>query len=64
MCDVLAPFNTLQELPQLLAPLGRNDDGDRLTEHFLRGVAVHPLGAGIPTRDRAVKRLADDRIIR
>ena len=41
----------------------RNDDRDRLADHFFGAVPEKPDGALVPRIDMAVERLADDRVI-
>src|SRR5207244_11348499 len=57
--DRLAVSQAPEELRHLVAPVGRREEGDRPADRLRRGVAVHPLGAAVPARDRGVARLAE-----
>src|ERR1700733_7405412 len=41
-----------------------NDEGDMLPDGFFRGVSKYPFRTLIPTRDGAIKALADNGIVR
>src|SRR5207253_2160359 len=58
-----AAAETLQDTLLLLAPVGRNDEEDRLADRLGRRVAEELLGRPVPRRDGAVQRLADDRVV-
>src|SRR4030095_578499 len=44
--------------------LGRNDDGDRLSNNLLRCIPKHPLRSWIPRGNDAVEAFEDDRVVR
>ena len=60
--DPLSPSDPLEDLWQLVL---RDRDPDWPPSEDLAGrVPVEPLGAGVPARDHAVERHADDRVVR
>ena len=58
----LAPRQARVHTAQLLEPVPRHEHLDRAPDHLGGGVAVHPLGRGVPAGDRAIEPLAEDRI--
>ena len=49
-----------QHFRLLIQPVLGNDDGDRLADHLVGGIAEDPLGAAVPGLDDAVEILTDD----
>ena len=60
--DRLARKHGLEELLPLAGALGCLGHATGPSDRLLRGVAVELLGAAVPARDRAVRRLGDDRV--
>src|SRR5207302_7858133 len=56
--DALALVRTPHEACQLLHPVERHDQLDRLADGLARGVAVKPLGGRVPAGDGSVQVLA------
>ena len=61
--DPLPAAEPLQDRGLLVLPLRRDDQGDRPADGLLGRVAEQPLGPGVPDRDDAVERLADDGVL-
>src|SRR6185312_9601480 len=61
--DPLAPADTLEDAGDLVALTGRHEQADVPADGLLGGIAEDPLGPGVPARDHAVKRLADDGVV-
>src|SRR5690606_37619503 len=62
--DSLTPSHPLDDVGFFaLQPLG-NEHKDRASDRFLSGIAEHPLGSDVPTRNLAVQILADDGVKR
>ena len=61
--DALAAPQAIEDLRHFVGPLGGDDHVDRAPDRLARGVAVEPLGAGVPARDHAVERGADDGVV-
>jgi hypothetical protein len=59
----LAGGDALQQDALLVYPVGREDGGHGSADHLVGAIAEDPLGRGIPARDDAVERLADDRVV-
>jgi len=59
----ISPFGRLRSPRAPLWPCRREEPVKRLAEHFGFGVAERPLGAGIPTDDKAVEIFANDGVI-
>src|ERR1035437_9328315 len=62
--DTLAGLDLGQDGADLSGSILGTEHLDGLADDLLAGVAIHPLGAWVPTRDDAFERLADDRLIR
>ena len=63
MRDRLSHSDAIEQFRPFLHPVRRDDDAAGLADDFVRRVAKHVLGAGIPTRDQAVQRPPDDRVV-
>ena len=63
MINALAAFDPSQDARKLISVFWRHEQGDRASLDLQSRIPIEPLGAGVPTRDRAVERLADDRIL-
>ena len=61
--DALAGQDTIEDPALLAGAVGGDQDPDRLSDRLLRGVAVDPLGAGVPAGDDRVAILGDDRVV-
>jgi hypothetical protein len=61
--DPLAPTDALEDAGNLVALHGRHKEADVTADGLLGGIAEDPLGPGVPARDGAVERLADDRVV-
>jgi hypothetical protein len=59
-CDPLATADTLQNAPQLVALLIRQEPFHGLSDSLCGGVAVQALGTRIPVRDNAVQGTGQD----
>src|SRR6202035_378104 len=64
MVDPLAAAKTREDTRLLVAPVGRDQHGDRLPHRFFSVIAEQPLSAGIPGLDNAIEVFADDGVIR
>src|SRR5262249_8731852 len=63
MVHPLAVSDPLQDLDDVLALLGRLQDGDVPADDLVGGVAEDLLGAPVPARDDAIEGLGDDGIV-
>ena len=63
MIDTLPAAKLLQDFGLFIEAIGREEDGDGIADHFLGGVAEHPLGGWIPAFDDAVEVFADDGVV-
>ena len=59
----LAAFDLFQQLKFLIRPVGRQQAGDRLPNHFRCGVTKHAFRPCIPAQDHAAEIFADDSIV-
>ncbi len=62
--DRLSPAHSCQQLGELLGPIRRDDEADRLPHRLLAVVAVEPLRRRIPVGNDAVERLTEDGVFR
>jgi hypothetical protein len=62
--DPLAPAQTGEHVRFFGPAVVRNDQENVFADRLCRGIAEESLGSGIPGRDDAVQRLADDGVIR
>ena len=63
MRNGLSQYNSRDEHPFLMQPVGREQAGDGTADHLRGAVAEQPLGTGIPGGHRAVEALGDDGVI-
>ena len=63
MVDALAAPDLVENLRLFVQMIVRDQDRDRLADHFLGGVAEQALGADVPAHDDPVQVLADDRVV-
>ena len=59
----LAAAQAFEDHSLLVQPVGRQQQRDRLADHFCGAVAEHGLGGAVPGGDHALERLADDRVL-
>ena len=64
MVNALAALQLLDELRFFVAKFVRNDQRDGLADDFVRGIAEHARGTGIPRANSTVERLADNGVVR
>src|SRR5687767_3633023 len=63
MVNSLAQFDPLEYFGHLVLAVRGHENGDRLSYHLRRGIAVDTLGGGVPARNSAIKPLADDGVV-
>jgi hypothetical protein len=63
MVYALPSSETIENIRLFSVAFERNDQGDVLPDGFFSGVPKYPLRAPIPTRNHAIKVLADNGII-
>ena len=63
MVDALAAPDLLENPRLFVQMIVRDQERDRLADHFLGGVAEQALGADVPAHDGPVQVLADDRVV-
>ncbi len=63
MLDALSRAQAPEHIRQFVIAIPRNEHRNVLPQHLLRGVAVEVLRSGVPTQNRPIKGLTDDRIV-
>src|SRR5262249_38690749 len=61
--DALAASDARENFGLFIEPVGRDQDGDRLSDHLCSLIAEQTLGALVPGGNHAVEIFADDRIV-
>src|SRR5205823_5329529 len=59
----VAPLDAPEDLRFLIEPILGQQNGHRASEDLGRRVAVNALRSGVPGENRALERLADDRVL-
>src|SRR5215203_2648782 len=62
--DFVATSKTRKHVGFLIQSIRREDQRDVPADRLLGRITEYPLGADVPEFDRAIKRLAEDRIVR
>jgi hypothetical protein len=62
--DVLAQRDARDDALELADPIAGDELADIPSDDLVLAISIQLLGPGVPTRDDAVKGLADDRIMR